>query len=175
MPRRVYTYPSGLGFDAPNLVETIGAYVFALGILLVAINLLWSRKRGEPAGADPWGANTLEWSIESPPPHYNFAVIPRVRSADPNWDVADRESDREDMARGEWILPGHETPSTTSMDAELDEVLEMPEESVWPLVLALALALFFVLGVLDHWAATGLSLVLVAGALAGWHWKEPGA
>jgi cytochrome c oxidase subunit I+III len=175
MPRRVYTYPSGLGFDAPNLVETIGAYLFALGILLVAVNVLWSRKRGAVAGPDPWGANTLEWATESPPPHYNFAVIPRVRSADPNWDVADRASDREDLARGEWILPGHETPATTSMDAELDEVLEMPAETVWPLMLALSLALFFVLGVLDHWAAAGLSLVLVAGALAGWHWKEPGA
>jgi cytochrome c oxidase subunit 1/cytochrome c oxidase subunit I+III len=174
MPRRVYTYPGGLGFDLPNLLETIGAFTLAVGILLVALNVVWSRWRGALAGPDPWGANTLEWATSSPPPHYNFAVIPRVGSADPNWDVEERAADLADLERGEWILPGHETPATTSMDAELDEVLEMPEETVWPLLLAAALALFFFLGVLDHWVAAGLSLVLVGGALAGWHWKEPG-
>jgi cytochrome c oxidase subunit 1/cytochrome c oxidase subunit I+III len=173
MPRRVYTYEPGLGWDAVNLIETIGAFVLATGILLTAINVLVSRRSGREAGPDPWGANTLEWATTSPPQHYNFPVIPRVSSADPNWDIADRAEDAMTMNEGEWILPGHETPATTNMDAELDKVLEMPSESPWPLALAASLGVFFLLGLLDHWVAAGASLVLVAGALVGWHWTEP--
>src|SRR5947207_15627780 len=93
MPRRQYTYPSGLGWTSYNVVETIGGYLTAAGILLLFGNLVWSFSRGEPAGPDPWRAPTLEWTVPSPPPVYNFAVVPRVTSAYPNWDRGDRERD----------------------------------------------------------------------------------
>jgi len=89
MPRRVDTYPSGLGWDGINLVETIGAYVLALGILAFAVNFLWSLKRGELAGPNPWFANTLEWATTSPPPDYNFETLPTVTGRDPLWDRYD--------------------------------------------------------------------------------------
>ena len=80
MPRRDYTYLPGLGFEIPNLLSTIGAYVLALGILLFVVNWLWSLRSGEAAGPNPWDASALEWATPSPPPVFNFRLIPTVRS-----------------------------------------------------------------------------------------------
>jgi cytochrome c oxidase subunit 1 len=87
MPRRVYTYEPGRGWDLWNFIVTIGALVQGVAILIFVGNLLYSMFRGKLAGDDPWDAWTLEWSISSPPPEYNFASIPVVRSRRPLWDV----------------------------------------------------------------------------------------
>jgi len=87
MPRRIYTYEPGRGWEIWNLIVTIGAFFQAAGILVFVINLLWSLRKGEPAGNDPWDAWTLEWSTSSPPPDYDFAVTPVVRSRRPLWDL----------------------------------------------------------------------------------------
>src|SRR5205085_6788347 len=76
MPRRVYTYDNGLGWDNLNLIETIGGFFFGLGTLFTLINFFWSRKHGAVAPADPWHSDSLEWSVSSPPPEYNFAGTP---------------------------------------------------------------------------------------------------
>src|SRR4030095_9855341 len=73
MPRRVYTYEPGRGWDIWNLVATIGVVFQAAGILIFVWKLLSSYFRGKSAGSDPWDAWTLEWSTASPPPAYNFA------------------------------------------------------------------------------------------------------
>ncbi len=170
MPRRVYTYPDGLGWGIYNLLETIGAFTLAGGILLVVVNLLGSLRFGAPAGPDPWLANTLEWATDSPPPEYNFPMVPTVRSVNPNWDDADRREDAERLERGELVLDEtHEALATTVLDADADQVLEMPPESPWPLVLTLALALVFVMLLVGHNYVAALAGGLVAVALAGWH------
>jgi cytochrome c oxidase subunit 1 len=87
MPRRVYTYEPGRGWDIWNLLATIGVVFQAAGILIFVGNLLSSYFRGKSAGSDPWDAWTLEWSTDSPPPAYNFALIPSVRSRRPLWDL----------------------------------------------------------------------------------------
>jgi cytochrome c oxidase subunit 1 len=87
MPRRIYTYEPGRGWDVWNLILTIGVFFQALGIVVFVANLLWSYFKGRTAGSDPWDAWTLEWSIPSPPPAYNFAVIPTVKSRRPLWDL----------------------------------------------------------------------------------------
>jgi cytochrome c oxidase subunit 1 len=87
MPRRIYTYEPGRGWDIWNLIVTIGVLFQAAGILVFAVNLLWSFFRGKTGGSDPWDAWTLEWSTTSPPPVYNYAVIPTVRSRRPLWDL----------------------------------------------------------------------------------------
>ena len=87
MPRRIYTYEPGRGWDTWNLIVTIGVFFQAAGILVFLGNLLWSYFRGEAAGSDPWDAWTLEWSTNSPPPAYNFASIPTVKSRRPLWDL----------------------------------------------------------------------------------------
>jgi len=87
MPRRIYTYEPGRGWDIWNLIVSVGALFQAAGILVFAFNLIWSYLRGKEAGNDPWDAWTLEWSTSSPPPVYNYAVIPSVRSRRPLWDL----------------------------------------------------------------------------------------
>jgi len=87
MPRRIYTYEPGRGWDIWNLIVTIGVVFQGAGVLFFVANMLWSRFRGALAGRDPWDAWTLEWSTSSPPPDYNFARTPEVRSRRPLWDL----------------------------------------------------------------------------------------
>jgi cytochrome c oxidase subunit I len=87
MPRRIYTYHPGRGWEIWNLLSTIGAFVQGIGILFFVINLLWSARKGKIAGDDPWDAWTLEWVTTSPPPDYNYDKIPTVTSRRPLWDL----------------------------------------------------------------------------------------
>ena len=87
MPRRIYTYEPGRGWDTWNFVVTVGVAFQAVGVLAFVFNLVLSYVRGRPAGNDPWDAWTLEWSTTSPPPEYNFASVPVVKSRRPLWDL----------------------------------------------------------------------------------------
>jgi cytochrome c oxidase subunit I len=174
MTRRVYTYEAGLGWGIYNLIETVGGFVLAFGVLLIFTNLLWSARRGRPAGADPFFGGTLEWTIPSPPPAYNFAVIPRVQSAYPNWDRADREADLSRLRREEASLPdGHLTPSSSVLDGSGEAALEMPSESFWPLLTALSVTAIFALLLTSHFIGAGLVALVVVGLGAAWHSDEP--
>jgi cytochrome c oxidase subunit 1/cytochrome c oxidase subunit I+III len=174
MPRRNYTYPAGLGWGPENLAETIGSYITTAGIVLLLANLVVSYFRGLPAGPDPWHGATLEWTIPSPPPEYNFAVIPKVSSAYANWDYADREEDRRKLAEGIMVLEqGHEQPVSSPVDGWWAEIVEMPHDSPWPIALALAMSLVFVLLLLHQWLGAGFALSAIALALMGWHGEEP--
>jgi cytochrome c oxidase subunit I+III len=174
MTRRVYTYPDNVGWTGYNLVETIGGYVTLAGILLLFGNLVRSYFRGPPAGPDPWRGPTLEWATSSPPPGYDFAVIPKVSSAYPNWDPEDREEDRRRLAQGAFVLDdGNEQVEVTPVDARLSEVVHMPHESPWPVLLALCLSLVFVMLLLQHYGAAGLMGILCLLTLVGWHSREP--
>jgi cytochrome c oxidase subunit I len=87
MPRRIYTYEPGRGWEIWNFIVTVGVVFQILGVLVFVFNLLTSLIKGAGAGSDPWDAWTLEWSTTSPPPEYNFAKIPVVRSRRPLWDI----------------------------------------------------------------------------------------
>jgi len=87
MPRRIFTYDAGRGWDTLNFIATVGAVCQATAILLLAINIIRSARNGKLAGNDPWDAWTLEWAMSSPPPEYNFATTPSVRSRRPLWDL----------------------------------------------------------------------------------------
>ncbi len=87
MPRRIYTYEANRGWEIWNLIVSVGVIVQVVAILCWVVNLLWSSREGRKAGNDPWDAWTLEWSTTSPPPDYNFAVVPTVRSRRPLWDL----------------------------------------------------------------------------------------
>jgi cytochrome c oxidase subunit 1/cytochrome c oxidase subunit I+III len=172
MPRRVYTYPSGLGFETPNLITTVGAFILALGILVFVYNVIYSLKHGAVAGPNPWDAPTLEWSVPSPPPPYNFAVIPSVASRHPLWEERLGEGDgRSVLDRGMVLDEHHEVVGVTAMDGEPDVILKMPSESYAPLLMMLCISAFFT-GLLIHWwwlAGAGVA----AGVLVGIGWLRP--
>jgi cytochrome c oxidase subunit 1 len=87
MPRRIYTYFPGRGWDTINMIATIGVFFQAAGVLCFIWNIIQTARRGEPAGDDPWDGWTLEWATSSPPPEYNFEKLPVVRSSRPLWDL----------------------------------------------------------------------------------------
>src|SRR4051794_5068937 len=174
MPRRDYTYGPEMGWTGLNLIETLGAYLLALGLLSVFVNLAVSLFRGAPAGNDPFGGDTLEWSTTSPPPEYNCAVIPKVSSPYAMWDVEDREEDARNLELGRKTLEqGHETAASTAVDAEWDEILEMPSHSAWPPLVALAMSGVFAMVLLQQWLAAAIFTVVLAVTVAGFHLKEP--
>jgi cytochrome c oxidase subunit I+III len=172
-PRRVYTYPPGLGWDLPNLLSTVGVFVFAVGILITFANWFWARRYGEVAGDDPWGAETLEWATTSPPPEYNFATIPTVRSRQPAWDQPDlRGGAQPPEAGGRPLADGHTTLSTSLADAEPQAIVHMPHASPWPFFLTLALTLAFYGFLFSSWGLAVVGAVASAGGLMGWLWPR---
>ncbi|HEY5895012.1 MAG TPA: cytochrome c oxidase subunit I [Chthoniobacterales bacterium] len=87
MPRRIYTYDAGRGWEIWNQLSSIGVIFQAIGLLFFVYNLIWAFYRGKKAGDDPWDAWTLEWTTTSPPPDYNFETDPVVNSRRPLWDI----------------------------------------------------------------------------------------
>ena len=164
MPRRVYTYPAGLGWGTLNLVSTIGAFVIALGFVLFTINMLWSWRRGAFAGDNPWGAASLEWAAASPPKPYNFAHIPAVTGRTPLW-----EDDR--PAFSGLRVEERELVLTTVIDAEPDLREPSPVPTIWPLVAALATTALFIWSIFSPWAVVWGS-VPVGIALTLWFWPK---
>ena len=127
MPRRVYTYDAGQGWDFYNLLASIGAAVQALGMIVFLYNMLRSRKQGAIAGNNPWGAPTLEWAIPSPPPDYNFAHIPTVTSRYPLWD----------QKADELVKSEAETTTGGRLKTAKELGIPMPFPTILPLVAAL--------------------------------------
>ena len=173
MPRRVYTYIPGLGWDAPNLVTTIGAFILATGILVLVVNVVYSLLYGAEAGPNPWDAPTLEWATSSPPPSYNFEVIPSVASRHPLWESRLNEAHGQSVIeRGVVLDEHHETLGVSSIDAEPEIIFKMPSESYMPFVLMLCLAAFFA-GLLAHiWALVAVAAGLGVIVVIAWLWPR---
>jgi cytochrome c oxidase subunit 1 len=87
MPRRIYTYAAGRGWESWNMMSSVGVVFQGLAVMFFVLNVVYSLRKGREAGPDPWDAWTLEWATTSPPPEYNFATLPEVRSSRPLWDL----------------------------------------------------------------------------------------
>jgi cytochrome c oxidase subunit 1/cytochrome c oxidase subunit I+III len=170
MPRRIYTYQSGLGWDVWNMISSIGSFVLAAGVLAFIIDYYLSLRRGLPAGDDPWAADTLEWAISSPPPAYNFESIPQVSSREPLWDQPDLPQQIRRGTAGPVLAEGHETVGTSVLDADSEEVLEMPGESPWPLTSAVGLLIIFCALLISHLLLAAAGLVVMSIGISGWLW-----
>ncbi len=172
MPRRIYTYPEGAGWDWMNLASTVGAYVTAVGFLLVLVNLVHGRLFGERAGDNPWDAPTLEWSTSSPPADYNFAVQPVIASRHPLWEDRIHEgTGRSEVRRGPILDKGKQMLVTSMLDAEPLLVAKMPQDSLWPFFLTLAMTGFFA-AMLGHWGYTA-GIMAVTMLLCAFFWNWP--
>jgi cytochrome c oxidase subunit I len=165
MPRRVYTYSAGLGWDGLNLLETGGAVMIALSMVLVAVNVVRSLRRGAVAGANPWDADSLEWATSSPPPSFNFNHIPLVTSSHPLWDTQ-----RLHVMRG-LQLDVRELVLTSVLDARPDlRELSVPP-SIWPLLAAIAVGAMFLTSIFTPWAVV-VGAVPIAITLTAWFWPK---
>jgi cytochrome c oxidase subunit I+III len=166
MPRRVYTYPAGLGLEVPNLLSTVGAFVLAFAIVLFVVNGVISLYRGAIAGPNPWGAATLEWATSSPPPVYNFAHIPVVESDTPLWDL-----DGELPVVSGLRVDEKEVLLTTVVAATPDTREPIPAASLWPFISACAIGIVFVASIFSPWAvAAGVVPSFIA--LTAWFWPK---
>jgi cytochrome c oxidase subunit I+III len=173
MPRRIYTYADGMGWDTLNMIITIGSFLFAAGVLLLFINVFKSLKSGAPAPANPWDAPTLEWSVPSPPPAYNFAVIPTVVSRHPLWDGRLNENGIvSSLERGMLLEQGKETVATSPLDASPDMIMEMPEDTLAPVTLAFAISILFVGLLLKVWPLAIAGAAVGALAILVWLWPR---
>lgn len=163
MPRRIYTYAAGLGFDSWNLVVTLGAFVLGVGVLLSIINLLISLRNGPIAGRNPWNSDGLEWDIDSPPKPYGVVHIPLVASRHPLWDEFEEDEDPDD---DRVLDAGRLTPSTTTLDAIPIAISTIPEDSLTPLLSSLTLFVSFLLLVFQMiWTALvflGITAIIFA-------------
>ena len=101
MPRRIYTYQSGLGWDIPNLISSVGSFIMAIGIATLLLDIILHFRFGQPAKANPWNADTLEWATSLPPSAYNFVSLPEIHSRHPLWDNPELPHS---IARGEHAL-----------------------------------------------------------------------
>jgi cytochrome c oxidase subunit 1 len=166
MPRRIYTYPREMGWGDMNLAASIGAAVIAVSVLLFIVNVLRSRRGGAPAGDDPWGAGTLEWSMSSPPPAGNFEHMPVVHGRDPLWEPQGTPS----HVTG--LTSKHREVLITSVnDAQLDHRLWLPSSSIWPFLSAVAVTILFVGSIFTPWAVVW-AMIPVAIATTFWFWPK---
>jgi cytochrome c oxidase subunit I len=168
MPRRVYTYPETMGWQTLNMIATVGALIMALGVLVFLASALWSLKRGERAGPNPWDAPGLEWATLSPPAPYNFAHIPVATGRTPLWENRD----------GLPVVTGlrvdeRELLLTRVIDAEPDLREPSPKPSIWPCISAIVTGITFVGTVFTPWGLVWGALPIGA-VLTMWFWPKEG-
>jgi cytochrome c oxidase subunit 1 len=165
MPRRIYTYPAGLGFELYNQMATAGSFLLGSSFLVFIWNVIKTSRAAVPAPADPWGGATLEWAIPSPPQEFNFPELITVHEKDPLWDMK--------RAAGVARLPEPEPVSGKG--------IHMPGPSWWPLVVAVGILVFFVGFMMkDPWAfpfrpVTILGLAITTFGIFKWAYEAPDA
>jgi cytochrome c oxidase subunit I+III len=164
MTRRIYTYLPETGWGPLNLLSSTGAVIIVISMITFLVNALSSLKRGAPAGDNPWGAASLEWATESPPPPYVFLHVPVCTSEHPLWEEADKRP----------VVTGlrtdiRENLYTTIMDAEPDHRHDSPEPSIWPLMAALATGVTFITAIFTVWGLV-IGVILLFPACVMWGW-----
>jgi cytochrome c oxidase subunit 1 len=193
MPRRIYTYSSEQGWEGWNLVASIGGFTLALGVLVFIINVFYSRSKKRMAGNDPWDGRTLEWTIPSPPPHYNFEQIPVVHHRDDFWyqkypELLEHLEARDEELReqlGEAAPTGsesggHHHPPSGGAEAHGDahhgdghgggHGIHLPDMSYYPVILAAGIALGVGGLIVDPWLG-GVGGAIGLWGLLGWSFE----
>jgi cytochrome c oxidase subunit 1 len=168
MTRRIYTYLPETGWGPLNALSSAGAVIIVLSVVPFLVNALKSWKKGAPAGDNPWGAASLEWATESPPPPYVFLHVPVCTSGHPLWDEAETRL----------VVTGlrtdiRENLCTTLTDAEPDHRHDSPEPTIWPFMAALATGVMFITAIFTAWGlVVGLILLFPPCVMWGWPNKD---
>ncbi|MFZ5456349.1 MAG: cytochrome c oxidase subunit I [Pseudomonadota bacterium] len=174
MPRRVHTYAPELGWDLPNLLSSIGAFVMAGGVACVLADLLLHARYGAPAPPDPWGADTLEWAMQTPAPAYNFVSLPTVSSRHPLWDQPDLASR---LQRGDGLLPGapggrRETLGCDPVSGEARSVIVLPGNTWLPFAAAAVIAVVCIALLTKAYIVAAIAAVAALCVLLCWSWQN---
>jgi cytochrome c oxidase subunit I len=151
MPRRIFTYYDELNLASLNLLSTAGVFVQSVGVLLLLVNVVYSLKRGAPAGRNPWKASTLEWATESPPAVINFNSTPTVHSRDPLW-----------------VEPQAIEEAATG---PREPHIHMPPNSYWPLFTGFGAVLTFALFLTNIWWMPLVGVVWTAIGTINWAYE----
>ncbi len=147
MPRRIYTYEAGLGWERWNLVATAGSYLLAFGVLLFLVNVVRALRQSQTAPDNPWDAGSLEWATSSPPPAHNFTTLPEIHDRDPLWYERD-----------------HPRPAATLVVAG---PIHLPPPSYFPLIVTMGIG-FIGVGLLSHLGVSCFGIAVLVYGLWGW-------
>jgi cytochrome c oxidase subunit 1 len=165
MPRRIYSYPAGAGWDVWNALATAGALLIGLSVLAFMFNVVLSLRRKVEAGADPWDGRTLEWSLPSPVPSYNFAEIPTVQARDAFWH---RKYTEDETGRPVPIVGGGAQAPEEEEHAEGEgHGIHMPSPSFFPLIAALGLPIIAT-GLIYDAAIVAVGVAVLVVGIYGW-------
>ena len=180
MPRRIYTYDSGQGWDAFNMMSSVGTGLLFISAVFFAWNFIRSRKHGAVASSNPWDAATLEWSIPSPAPEYNFAEIPTVTSRYPLWDLKHPERTGEIPHTGPdagQVASAHSVPMHEEKESKTGRELGivMPYPTIKPFIAAAVMSVMLSgFLVYRNWSHTvglamlGIGAVAFAASMYSW-------
>ena len=174
MPRRIYTYEAGLGWDWLNLLSSVGGFVMAGGVAVIIIDVALHFRFGPKAPSNPWKADTLDWATSLPPATYNFASLPTVDSRHPLWDQPELP---DTIAAGEHGLATiehgrRETYGSDAIHGKPREIIHLPKNSWWPLIGALALAVVCISLLVQAYEISLLGVAATVAILLRWSWEN---
>jgi cytochrome c oxidase subunit I+III len=175
MPRRVYTYPSDIGWDWLNLMSTMGAIVLGIGMFAVVVDVTLHRRNKPRGEVNPWNAGTLEW-VSEPEENWGVRSIPRIESRYPLWD---QKTLAREIKAGEWYLPDakegrRETLVTSVLDAEPEQVLRVGGTSYMSIFCAATLGAVFIALTFKWWLVSLVAGIAFFCGVIYWLWTGTG-
>jgi cytochrome c oxidase subunit I+III len=172
MPRRIYTYPQELGLGDLNMLSTVGAFILGLGGVLFLVDFLYSLKKGDAAGNNPWGARSLEWGLSSPPPIYGYLTPPNYRDQDGQYIETSEPPSRLQSALMAGPVDWRATPVTSVIRAEEEGVQWLPGPTWVPFLSAVILLVVMLATLLKLYLLSGISFIFFAGMVVYWLWPN---
>jgi cytochrome c oxidase subunit I len=166
MPRRVYTYPTAMGWGNLNLLASFGAVLIACAVLLFIVDAVRALRVGVAATNDPWNASTLEWATSSPPPYSNFLQPPTVAGRDPLW----QNPPDQPVVVG-LRVDARDVLVTHVLGAEPDHRLLFPAPSIWPFLTGITTTILFIWSIFSPWGVVW-GAIPVFVTMVGWFWPK---
>ncbi|PTQ94754.1 cytochrome c oxidase subunit I+III [Nitrosomonas nitrosa] len=180
MPRRIYTYEAGLGWDLPNAVSSVGGFILAMGIAMILFDIILHFRIGRPAGVNPWHADTLEWATSTPPQPYNFISLPADPTRHPMWTETSLQAT---IAEGRHTLSEidhgrRETWGSDPVTGKIRDIIHLPGNSWLPFYAALVLSVLCISLLIRTYEIALIALLISLLLLLRWSWingAHPGA